>query len=241
MKLNPSHPALIKKRTIHQKYVRSVVGYGKPIFKSVADNTKIGKGSNIITKGDWSGMPMFSLTLEERATCPSDCLHWHDCYGNGSMFALRFKRGKDLEARIFVELVDLAKKYKHGFVIRLHILGDFYSVQYVKLWQSMMGLHPNLRVFGYTARHKGNIKRALDRIQDLFPERWWIRVSRNDPSVLLSAHSVPSGNAIPCPEQTGKTESCLTCGLCWKMQKPIYFQSHDEMAQQHKKVIQCSL
>src|SRR4051812_1807050 len=35
-----------------------------------------------VTKGRWSGYPVFTLTLEERATCPRSCLHWLDCYGN---------------------------------------------------------------------------------------------------------------------------------------------------------------
>ena len=185
---------------------------------------------------------MFSLTLEERNTCPKDCVHWDDCYGNGMGFAYRFKHGKTLEKRIAIELQKLSKKYVYGFVVRLHILGDFYSAAYVNFWREMMKSYPMLRVFGYTARWKKDpIGKALENIRSEFSERWWIRVSRNDTDLLLSANSIPSAISIPCPQQTGKTESCLTCGICWKMQKPVYFQSHDEMAKQRKEIKQCSL
>lgn len=44
-----------------------------------ANNPKTGKR---ITKGLWAGMPIYTLTLEERASCPSYCHMWRDCYGN---------------------------------------------------------------------------------------------------------------------------------------------------------------
>lgn len=236
MKLNPSHPALTSARTIYPGSIRNPKDNKTPILKSVSDNNKVGKGSNIITKGKWRGMPMFSLTLEERATCPSDCNHWDDCYGNGMGLAHRFQHGKELEKRLFREISELARKYTLGFVIRLHILGDFYSVRYVQLWRDMLEMFPNLRVFGYTARSRGNIAKALKHIRGQFPERWWIRASRNNPNILLSAYSIPSPISVHCPEQTGKTESCLSCGFCWSAEIPVYFQAHDELNKLEKEM-----
>ena len=49
-------------------------------------NTKLGKR---VTKGKLAGFPIFTVTLEERATCPRSCIHWDDCYGNNMMNATR--------------------------------------------------------------------------------------------------------------------------------------------------------
>ena len=47
-------------------------------------NVKLGKK---VTKGKWKGFPIFTLTLEERATCPKSCQHWATCYGNNMLYA----------------------------------------------------------------------------------------------------------------------------------------------------------
>jgi hypothetical protein len=36
--------------------------------------------------------------------------------------------------------------------MRVHNLGDFYSVEHVELWRTLLERHPALRVWGYTAR-----------------------------------------------------------------------------------------
>jgi hypothetical protein len=33
-------------------------------------------------------------------------------------------------------------------------------------------------------------------------------------------------DAILCPEQIGRTESCSTCGLCWQSERRIAFLQH---------------
>ena len=34
------------------------------------------------------------------------------------------------------------------------------------------------------------------------------------------------GEGFQCPEQTGKTRSCLTCGACWSTKKAVSFKEH---------------
>ena len=105
----------------------------------------------VVTKGAWRGMPIYSLTLEERATCPRDCANWLSCYGNGMHLAWRNRHGPELEAGLERELAALQAKYPDGFVCRLHVLGDFYSPEYVRKWGDWLERFPALRVFGYTA------------------------------------------------------------------------------------------
>lgn len=228
MLLKPNNPASVEGRTIHTKMRKSANDV--KILKPASNNTKLGKRSNIITKGKWINMPMFSLTLEERATCPRTCHHWQDCYGNNMGFAHRIIHNDDFENKLKQEIDFLALKYPHGFVIRLHVLGDFYSVSYVKLWGYLLSTYPSLHIFGYTAHFIGPIKDAIHGLRCLFPSRFAIRISVGRPYEqgvqIFACKEGQVEDSILCPEQTGKTESCLTCGLCWSVNKTIAFKGH---------------
>ncbi len=52
-------------------------------------NVKLGKK---VTKGIYKGYPIFTLTLEERKTCPRSCKHWNNCYGDGDAAHLKCGR-----------------------------------------------------------------------------------------------------------------------------------------------------
>ena len=92
------------------------------------------------------------LTLEERATCPASCHAFDYCYGNSMHYARRVKHGTRFELRLIDEVAALADQHRQGFVIRLHVLGDFYSEHYAKVWTELLARVPALRVYGYTAR-----------------------------------------------------------------------------------------
>jgi hypothetical protein len=237
MRLNPNHPALSEARTIHPKRVYDAFSFHAPIIKPVSMNSKLGKGKALIEKGRWKGMPMFSLTLEERATCPDTCLRWAECYGNGMPFAHRFKPGENLETRINFEIGLLARKFTSGFVVRLHILGDFYSVLYANLWANLLVKHPELHIFGYTSHSGGSIIGRKIILINRFTDRCWIRFSHNVPYNRAYPYEIFAGSpdkvsGVACPEQTEQSESCLTCGLCWTTKQTITFQDHDKL---HKK------
>ena len=97
--------------------------YGNRV-KSVADGmakteTVIKKSTNVklgkkVTKGKLAGFPIYTVTLQERATCPASCIHWHDCYGNNMMFAVRYNADADLIAAMESELHVLQEKHPAG-------------------------------------------------------------------------------------------------------------------------------
>jgi len=200
------------------------------MLKSGKSNKKLG---GLIRKGWWKGFPLFSLTLEERHSCPSTCEQWNNCYGNNMPFAHRYDHTHPgFEYTLATNLVQLSQKYKQGFVVRLHVLGDFHSENYVKFWLAMMLNIPELRVFGYTHhQHNSPIGTRIANLNDTFPTRWRVRFS-DDPNVDFSAHVVASEQLVPpnsgivCPEQLGLTESCSDCGYCWHSKKPVYFLEH---------------
>lgn len=215
--LSPSHPAASGSRTVYPSTV--VAPDSSPrLLVSGINSRKIGSH---VTKGAWSGMPIFTLTLEERATCPRSCAHWLDCYGNAMHFARRHQHGPALEQRLEFELAVLAAQNPTGFVVRLHVLGDFYSVGYVGRWHEWLRRFPSLRVFGYTARRRTTaIGANVEALNILYPGRWVVRFSgevREMGAVTIYRKPDKSrvAEGIVCPAMTGAATCCGACGLCW--------------------------
>jgi hypothetical protein len=227
--LGSDHPAVIERRTLFPGTVR-FVEETKHVLKSGINSRKI--GSHVV-KGPWRGFPIFTLTLEERKTCPSSCLHWQSCYGNNMHLAERIVHDADFEEILWLELEALNKAHPLGFVVRLHVLGDFYSVAYVRLWERALLHFPALNVWGYTARdpddHDDAIGREVKRLSDHYWSRFALRFSGKDWG-LQGAVTVDKGEkrpgAITCPVQTGQTDTCGTCGLCWSTKATIAFERH---------------
>jgi len=221
-----NHPASILAESIFHGRVIAPDGN---VLKSGDNQRKIGK---VIQKGPWKGFPIFSLTLEERATCPRTCAEWKNCYGNNMSLAKRYRHGQELLDRLSVELSELQRRHPGGFAVRLHILGDFYSSAYVEFWGSSLRQFPALHVFGYTARKEG--ARIGDAIAHLRRQCWGrfaVRTSGGNagPRTLVIDRKEDAGDAIICPAQLGKTANCSTCALCWSpaaKDKPIAFIRH---------------
>ena len=230
---------------------RETMGKTELLIKR-STNVKLGK---TITKGKFAGFPIYTLTLEERATCPRSCAHWADCYGNNMMYAYRYAAGPALEAMLETELAELQRKHPRGFMVRLHILGDFYSVSYVAKWAAWLGKFPALHIYGYTAnqpnaddKQEREIGQAILSLRNACPDRFAIRFSGNFDDATWTANSyddqravaaVQAKQAFLCPTQiskaTGKyakkdeetlVPDCGACGLCWTAQKPVVFITH---------------
>lgn len=197
------------------------------ILVSGHSNVKIGRD---VRKGALKGYWIYTLSLEERATCPSSCAHWRDCYGNNMPFAKRVDHtDPTFLPTLDTEIARLASiRGRAGVLIRLHALGDFYHPTYVDFWRDQLRKHPNLALFGYTAHPwASTIGQRLQLVRDEFGARAMIRhsdgglstmstVSTSDPTVRLP-------DAFVCPEQTGKTQCCATCALCWSTPKNVAF------------------
>jgi hypothetical protein len=201
------------------------------VLSSGHNNAKIGRD---VRKGPLRGYWIYTLSLEERATCPRSCHHWATCYGNNMPYAHRFDHrdpGK-LQAAIARDVAKLlAVRTRVGILVRLHALGDFFSVGYVAFWQSLLEQHPRLAAYGYTARLPGTpIGDAVARAREAVGfERFAVRHSDGGRDALCtqSIRRVDEAvNAIVCPEQTGRTKACATCALCWSTQRNIAFLEH---------------
>lgn len=233
-------PRVVSPRLLNKPYVLQ----GRTKFpKSVQDpaeaphvlvsghsNAKIGRD---VRKGQLRGFWIYTLSLEERATCPRACHHWATCYGNNMPYASRFSH-RDAPALMAAIAADverlLSVRGRVGILVRLHALGDFFSPEYVNFWSELVGRYAGLQVFGYTAWAPGSaigqaIAAAKARHGRRFAVRWSNGGRDRDCTVPIRAVDEPV-NAIVCPEQTGRTAACATCALCWSTDRNIAFIEH---------------
>jgi hypothetical protein len=212
------------------KYRKGVKAPHINMLKPGRNNKKLG---GTVSVKMWQDKPLFSLTLEERKTCPTTCQQWDNCYGNNMPFAHRFDHThQDFRRSLEYQLRYLMEKHPDGIVVRLHVLGDFYSVEYVQFWEKMLDVYPTLSIYGYTHRETfGDIGSEIVRLNVEYPSQFRVRFSDDDTTpfaanTYATKADVPADEII-CPEQLGATPSCADCGLCWAMKdKPVAFLEH---------------
>lgn len=231
--LRPDHPALADMRTIFPTTVIEAAASPRLLI-SGKNQRKLG---DRVAKGHWRGMPIFALTLEERATCPSHCFHWRSCYGNNMHRSRRHRHSAELEALLEGELEYLQGSHPDGFLVRLHILGDFVDVAYAALWLRWLDAFPALHVFGFTAHRETSLVGELIAYMNRRHRfRCVVRFSVPAPGATPRTRYAttiwrdPEDSVVPegivCPAQTGATACCGTCALCWTTPKPIAFVAH---------------
>lgn len=248
--LAADHPALQEQRTLFPGTVRTPSPAGGVLIGG-ENNVKIG---GYVLVGPLKGARILTLALEERATCPRSCKRWADCYGNSMPMAKRWAAGPELLSAIEADL-EAAFKEHEKVLVRLHVLGDFYSLEYVEFWARMLKHHPGLYLFGFTAhapvydsarqtvgKWGYEIGHAVGTLNSLFAcedsgPRAWIRWSERTGD--MGAFTIPFpteeptiGDAIVCPEQRDaidrpeKQTHCGSCGLCWGRRRAIAFIRH---------------
>lgn len=225
--LPDNHRAMMDNRTLFPSTVVTTdENFTDRLLVSGKNNRKLGER---IEKGKFKGYALFGLSLEERATCPSDCSVRGACYGNGMQMARRHRIDPEglfysyLEDEIRTILADEAV----GLLVRLHVLGDFPSVEYVAFWADLLSDHPRLAVYGYTHRRAkswggDDVGEAIQNVKDQYPDRFRIRWSSSTPrpdgaTVIKTIPNRPRvDEGLVCPAQTDATACCATCGLCWE-------------------------
>lgn len=224
------HPAELEARTYFPKSVTPAAEL-RNVLVSGHSNVKIGRD---VRKGPLKGYWIYTLTLQERATCPTSCAHWGSCYGNNMPWAKRVDHTDPAElALAIINDIErlLAVRGRRGILVRLHALGDFYEPEYAEFWGRLLDAYPRLAVYGYTAHAPkspvGIVIAALKRKHGRrFAIRWSNGGEATDCTVSIPTYDTPTPGAFLCPEQTGKTAACATCGLCWGTDKNVAFVEH---------------
>lgn len=208
--LASDHPAVVSGRSVFN--VMRTARLGSHVLISGINQSKIGSR---IVKGPWAGLPVYTISLEERATCPRSCNVWAGCYGNSMPFAARWNHGPAFERALLADLFFLAGRHRSkGFVVRVHVLGDFYSPEYVQLWRDALEAIPGLRIWGYTAHPRASdLGAKIIALNTSFRDRCVIRFSGSETIVI--ARREEKGGAIICPAETGAAANCGSCALCF--------------------------
>lgn len=195
--------------------------------------------------GRLKGARILCLTLEERATCPRSCLHWRSCYGNGMQYSKRWAAGRDLEKAIRNQIrryFETGEGVTRPLLVRLHILGDFYSMRYLRMWVELMDTYPRLHLFGFTAHGTGSrMGAAIKRVREAAPDQFAIRTSGESGDMGSWTIDWPTekrfvrvngDRAIVCPEQLDanaggtKNKHCGNCAACWDSKVAVAFIEH---------------
>lgn len=215
---------MVERRTMYPSRVFDASERNQVLIEGM-NNAKTG---NQITVGPWAGMRHFNLSLEERATCPRSCAQFDTCFGNGMPMAVRFRHNSALMMSLDGELEWLSIRHPKGFSVRLHILGDFPDLAYLRQWIEWSDTLPELHIWGYTARPAdGPIGREIMAMNRRRPDRWQVRfsVAEDAPYAPLQVATTwkkperyafdPETKSMICPQEIGKTDHCSTCGICW--------------------------
>lgn len=223
--LSANHPAITEARTIFKSRVFDAGARNHVLIPGI-NSAKTG---NQIVVGPWSGFRQYNLSLEERATCPLTCGNFDTCFGNKMPMAVRFNYNSSLMMSLDGELYGLSERHPEGFAVRLHILGDFPDVEYLRRWCEWSDEFSNLHIWGYTAHSPtSEIGAFIAKANDVRPDRWRIRFSvpegtPHGPMQVATTWDKPTSysfdrktSSMICPQEIGKTAHCATCGICWK-------------------------
>jgi len=232
MRLKETHKAIVNATSLYadsQFTIRDVTNYSPRVLK-LSTNVKLGK---IVKRGKHKGKRILTLTLIERETCTNECEHYTTCYGNNMPFAHRFEVNEVFMMRLESDIEYYVKKYPKGILIRLHVLGDFNSIQYVEFWNRMLHTYSSIAIYGYTRNHitsKYEYIRAIGykiiAIRNIHKDRFAIRFSNKlDDEFSANSRDITS-KGITCLAQVKASVSCSDCTLCWASKKPIGFITH---------------
>ena len=232
MQLEKTHKAIVNATTLYSasKFtIRDVTNYAPRILK-LSTNVKLGK---IVKKGKHKGKRILTLTLIERETCTNECEHNTTCYGNNMPFAHRFEVNEAFMLRLESDIEYYVKKYPEGILIRLHVLGDFESIQYIEFWNRMLHTYSSIAIYGYTRNHitsKYEHIRALGyktiAVRNIHKDRFAIRFSNKLDDEFSANSREITNEGITCLAQVKANVSCSDCTLCWASKKQIGFITH---------------
>ena len=180
----------------------------------------------LISRGNakTGNLPSFSLPV--LVTCPGQtpfCNRY--CYGlkgQFTMLTVKEKNDTRLDATLrddFVDIIVHEVRKTRAPAFRLHVIGDFYTVEYIEKWIEIANRLPLVIFFGSTRSWRCEfLSMPLKRFRDL--PNVYIKASVDltdtlDPfSCGWHVWSV-EGEGISCPHDYGLVENCLACKRCW--------------------------
>lgn len=169
-------------------------------------------------------LPSFSLPVI--STCPGKTpfceRHCYGLRGNFNLPNVTEANERRLDASLRQDFVDIIVgeiRQVKAPSFRLHVIGDFYSVEYIEKWIDIANQIPSIVFFGSTRSWRCDfLAVAIKRFRDL--ENVCMKASvdltdtRYPHSCGWRVWSV-EGEGLTCPHDEGKVANCLACTRCW--------------------------
>ena len=196
-------------------------------------NTKIGK--------------IASLSLPTKKTCIG-MTEWcgENCYAERAEIQypavlpsyvrnLEASRLSNFARMTTMEIQALPKSYN---LFRIHVAGEFYSVQYIKSWIAIVKANPQMAFYSYTRSWR--VPHLVPYLKKLASLANMSLLCSTDIDTFNAGESVPQGmreayagdiqpdKSVLCLVQSKKSPSCEACKLCTKpgLKSKIYFSTH---------------
>lgn len=123
-------------------------------------------------------------------------------------------------------------------LFRIHVAGDFYSVQYIKKWMAIIRANPKMSFYAYTRSWR--IPHLVPYLRKLGELKNMSLLCSTDIDTFNAGETVPQGlreafagdvkpaKSVLCLVQSHKSPSCEACKLCTKhgLMSTIYFETH---------------
>lgn len=184
----------------------------------------------LISRGNLKTGTLPSFSLPVMTTCPGKtpfCDRF--CYGLKGRFTMEqiVKRNDArLDATLRDDFIDTIVKEilkTKAPAFRLHVVGDFYTVEYVEKWIKIAKRLPSVIFFGSTRSWRCDfLSEVLKHFRDL--PNVYIKASVDLTDTLepfscgWRVWSV-EGYGTPCPHDFGRVANCAECMLCWTVKE----------------------
>jgi hypothetical protein len=179
-----------------------------------------------------------SATYAAQQTCPSTCpLKGSGCYAEGGMVGMHTRKlnaSSEANSATLEELAEMEatgiRKLSGKYPLRLHVVGDATTNQAATILSLASGEHTaksNQPVWSYTHAWRNVSRSSWGNVSILascetVSDAKLAMAKGYAAAVVVSEHAsdkaymVDGVRLIPCPQQTGRAENCVKCGLCMK-------------------------
>jgi len=182
----------------------------------------------LISRGNLKLGKLPSFSLPVITTCPGKtpfCDLY--CYGLKGMFALQQVKDTNerrLDASLrsdFVPIIVREIRKTNAPAFRLHVIGDFYSPEYIEKWIQIATIADDVIFFGSTRSWRCDfLSEPLKEFRDL--PNVYIKASVDATDELdpfgcgWRVWSI-QGKGAPCPHDSGAVADCASCRRCWTL------------------------
>lgn len=193
-------------------------------------NSKIGKGNAFYNK-------VFVWNLPPVISCPSASTwctkHCYNADSRNDVFPIDKWNGNFYLVKndinfVKKRIIEATEQACEPTAFRIHSSGDFFSIEYIRMWKDIIEACPKVSFWAYTRSWKE--KDLLEELENLNKLKniqlfaSWDHTMPEPPStwrksIVYKLDDTKKYDGLVCPEQSGKSPDCISCKFCIKKGK----------------------